>query len=170
MSTFDPHLEASGGVNLFTGEFISIQCIDPALTFAPLSQANLVMDGSKSFNIDLEWQLTGPLVPIWLDEPYSNGRSWSVEAYAESVGPGPEIQITAQNVRVDSVPLSHDMTYKSTLVVSPGTLPEGNPGPGGPSGLYKIVCSCFLNFNLGTPGYDVSGYMEGPIIRIENPL
>jgi len=32
------------------------------------------------------------------------------------------------------------------------------------------VATVFLNSNLGFPGFDVSGYIEGPVIRVENPL
>lgn len=162
MSTFDPHLETPVSV-LFKGEFTHIRCVDPAATFPAISQANLVMDGSKPFQIELQWQLSGSLAPLWLA---ALGGSWSVEAYAESIGPGPEMQIAAGSVVANPA----TMTYSTTLTVPANTLPEGNPSPGGPSGKYKVLCSCFLNSSLGAPGYDISGYVEGPVIRIENPL
>lgn len=168
MSTFDPHLEASGTV-FFKGEYTKMQCVDPAATFAPLSQANLVMNGSQPFSIELEWQLSGPLAPLWLA---ALGGSWTVEAFAESIGPGPEIQIASANGGSDPslVVNPGTLTYSTTLQVLGGTLPEGNPGATGPSGQYKISCSAFLNSTLGPPGYDITGYVEGPIIRIENPI
>ena len=162
MSTFDPHLETPVSV-LFKGEFTSIRCVDPAATFPGVSVSNLVFDGSRPFNVELEWELSGSLVPLWLS---ALGGSWSVEAYAESMGPGPEIQIASTSVPANPATLA----YASTLIVPAGTLPEGNPSVGGPSGKYKIVCSCFLNSSLGPPGYDISGYVEGPVIRIENPI
>lgn len=161
MSTFDPHLE-TGVSTLFKGEFTHMQCVDPASTFPGVSQGNLIMDRSKPFHIELTWELTGLLVPLWLS---ALGGSWSVEAYAESIGPGPEIRIAAGSV----VASPATSTYSTTLVVPANTLPEGNPGAAGPSGMYKIVCSCFLNSTLGGPGYDVSGYIEGPVIRVEDP-
>jgi len=164
MSTFDPHLETpGGGPVLFKGEFTHIRCVDPAATFPALSQENLVMNGSQPFNIELKWELSGSLVPLWLS---ALGGSWSVEGFAESVGPGPEIQIAANSVPVNA----SQSVYSTTMIVPANTLPEGNPGPGGPSGKYKIICSCFLNSSLGPPGYDISGFVEGPVIRIENPI
>ena len=162
MSTFDPHLETPVSV-LFKGEFNHVRCVDPAATFPGISQANLVMNGARPFNIELEWELSGSLAPLWLA---ALGGSWSVEAYAESVGPGPEQRIAAATVPANP----GTMTYSTTLTVPANTLPEGNPGAAGPSGKYKIVCSCFLNSTLGTPGYDISGYVEGPVIMIENPI
>ena len=58
MSTFDPHLETPVSV-LFKGEFNHVRCVDPAATFPGISQANLVMNGARPFNIELEWELTG---------------------------------------------------------------------------------------------------------------
>lgn len=55
-----------------------------------------------------------------------------------------------------------------TLTVRAGTLPEGDPGSQ-VSGIYKLVASVFLNSNLGSPGFDMVGFNEGPIIQIENP-
>ena len=49
------------------------------------------------------------------------------------------------------------------------TLQEGDPGST-TSGIYKLVVSVFLDSNLGTPGYDIIGFHEGPIIQAENPL
>jgi hypothetical protein len=31
------------------------------------------------------------------------------------------------------------------------------------------VVSVFLNSNLGSPGFDVTGFREGPILKMENP-
>ncbi len=162
MSTFDPNLETPVSV-LFKGEFTNIKLVDPAATFPGVSTANLVMNGSLPFNIELEWELSGSLAPLWLA---ALGGSWSVEAYAESIGPGPEIQIAAASVPAGPGTLS----YATTLIVPANVLPEGNPGPGGPSGKYRVCCSCFLNSSLGAPGYDISGFVEGPVIRIENPI
>lgn len=166
MSSFDPHLviPGPGGAELIKGEFTRVQCIDPASSFPPLSQGNHVLDGSKPFYIDMEWQLSGSLAPLWLAA--LTPGSWRVEAFAESIGPGPEVQCGQTAVTADP----GQMTYTARIEVSPNTLPEGNPGRNGPSGQYKISCSCFLNSNLGANPYDITGFIEGPLIRIENPI
>lgn len=170
MSSFDPHLVTASNITLIEGQFTSMQCIDPANTFPGLSQGNLVMDPSRPFYIDVEWRLSGSLATLWMAAlmrtPGGAPNNWVVEAYAESIGPGPEIQVGQTTVPVNPL----NMTYSARINVGAGTLPEGNPGAAGPSGKYKLACSCFLNSSWGPPGYDITGFVEGPIVRIENPV
>jgi hypothetical protein len=53
--------------------------------------------------------------------------------------------------------------------VAANTLSEENPGNPNQSGTYKIVVTTFLDSNLGPVGYDMMGYAEGPIIKVEDP-
>jgi hypothetical protein len=50
------------------------------------------------------------------------------------------------------------------------SLSEENPGDPTQSGTYKIVVTAFLDSALGSVGYDMMGYAEGPIIKVESPL
>jgi hypothetical protein len=158
LSTFDPHQEVAGTV-LMKGEFTSVKVRDPA---GPPNVQNLVIDPSRPFAIDVEWKLSGSNAPLYLAALDAN---WSVEAYAESMGPGPELQIASTTVP------KNGLMYSTTLNVPARTLPEGNPGNGGPSGVYKLVVTAFLNSSIrGGPGFDISGFAEGPMIRVENPI
>ena len=56
--------------------------------------------------------------------------------------------------------------YTVTVTVPANTLQEDS---GDVSGIYKLVVSVFLNSNLGSPGFDVTGFREGPIIKMEDP-
>ena len=56
--------------------------------------------------------------------------------------------------------------YTVTVTVPANTLQEDS---GDVSGIYKLVVSVFLNSNLGSPGFDVTGFREGPILKMENP-
>jgi hypothetical protein len=47
--------------------------------------------------------------------------------------------------------------------------PEEDPGNPSQSGTHKIVVTTFLNSELGSVGYDMMGYAEGPIIKVEDP-
>ncbi len=162
MDRFDPQIP--GG--LIEGEFTGITITEPAVS--PYV-SNLVINPDQSFTVEMQWEIRGFLAPLWLA---ALGGSWSVEVFAESVGPGPEIRIASK-----SVPVSGGTTTGTTtrftsgpITVPAGMLPEGNPGAGNPSGVYRLACSCFLNSNLGQPGYDIMGFAEGPAIMIENPL
>ena len=72
--------------------------------------------------------------------------------------------------RDDSVvPDPNVLSYSVTINVPPNKLAEGNPGSE-ISGIYKLVAAVFLNSDLGDPGFDMTGFNEGPIIQIENPV
>ena len=145
---------------LFTGEFTSISLIDPAI---PGHRGNLVFDPTKPFEIQLAWKLEGSDVPLYLA---GADPTWSVEAFAESIGPGPEVRLAIGTLAKG--PSVTPASYSHTLTVPANTLPEGNPFPGQPSGVYKIVCTVFLNSSV-SGGFDVSGFVEGPVIRMEDP-
>jgi len=61
-------------------------------------------------------------------------------------------------------------TGTETVAVPAFTLPEENPGDPTQSGVYKIVVTAFLDSQLGAVGYDMMGYAEGPIIKVESPI
>ena len=155
LSTFDPDKGA-----LFKGEFTKVDVIDPA---KPGHGPNLVIDGTKPFEIHVEWTLTGSDVPLYLA---ALAGTWSIEVFAESMGPGPEKRI-AYGTTPAGTP-GTPKTYSYTLNVPANTLPEGNPGSNVASGVYKLVCTCFLNSTLGAPGFDIAGFAEGPVIRVES--
>ena len=45
-----------------------------------------------------------------------------------------------------------------------------NPGDPLVSGVYKLVVTVFLDSVFGSPGYDIMGFAEGPVIKMENPV
>ncbi len=158
LTTFDP----DKGPN-FKGEFTKVKIIDPAF---PGQVPNLVIDPTRNFDIELEWKIEGFDVPLYLA---ALGGNWDVEVFAESLGPGPELRI-AQTTVAAGPPGGTLHTYATTVtVVAPSGLLEGNPGPG-PSGVYKLVVTVFLNSNLGAPGFDICGFAEGPVFKVENPI
>lgn len=160
MADFDPQMDP----NLFYGGFTTVQVIDPAVPMPPMV-GNRVIDPSKPFSIKVEWELKGFFVPLWLA---ALGGNWVVEAYAESLGPGPEKRIALVNVPVG--PAVQPKTYSVTLPVAANELQEHTPGPAGPSGIYRLTISAFLNSTLGAPGYDIAGFADGPTIKAEIPV
>ena len=98
----------------------------------------------------------------------------AVYLYAESIGPGPETRIATGTVSKTATgpgSTANEVYYYYDFTVRANRLPESNPtgNDNAPSGVYKLICTCFLNSNLPGAGQDISGYVEGPIIRIENP-
>lgn len=160
LTTFDPDKGP-----LFKGEFADLAVIDPAL---PGHVGNLVLDPSKPYRIHMKWRIYGTDVPLYLA---ALSTDWRVAAYAESMGPGPELRIAIETVPVSSA--TNDPTepfgkvWEHDLTVPAGTLPE-DIGTNG--GVYKIVGTVFLNSTIGAPGFDIAGFAEGPLVRIEDPV
>ena len=167
MADFDPDWTSTTNVLLFHGETTDIKVLDPD------GHPNHVLDPSKDFKVELEWNLTGQLVPLHLDWP---GAEFEIKVFAESMGPGPELELT-DPIKVPTGTYTggyFDRTYKAVVEIDGGQLPEHKPGgtaeaPGQEpaSGVYKLVTTVWLNGAIPGP-YDVIGFEEGPIIQMES--
>jgi hypothetical protein len=164
---FDPNIPPAGPTDpCIEGEFTGIVTITEQPT---LGKSNLVVNRGKPFDINVHWHVFGNLVPLWLTALKVDSPNWVVTAYAESQGPGDEISLGSVLVPVGSG-FTQDVAYAATLTVPANSLSEEDPGNPSQSGTYKIVVTAFLNSDLGPVGYDMMGYAEGPIIKVENPL
>ncbi len=146
-----------GPVTSPEGEFTYVELIDPA---KPGNGAR-VFNPNQPIEIAMEWELHN--AALWLAN--SATGTWDIEVFAESIGPGPELRIAAGSVPVGN---PTDTSWSFTATVTPGTLVEGNPGSGNPSGVYKLVLTAFLNGNVN--GFDVCGFAEGPVFKVEDPF
>jgi hypothetical protein len=165
---FDPNIPPAGPADpAIEGEFTGIVAITERPT---LGKSNLVVNRDESFDIEVSWRVFGNLVPLWLTALSVSSPNWVVTAYAESQGPGDEITLGSVNVPIGGPPFSQDEAYSARLTVPPTTLNEEDPGDPTQSGTYKIVVTTFLDSALGAVGYDMMGYAEGPIIKVESPL
>jgi hypothetical protein len=164
---FDPNIPPSGPTDpAIEGAFTGIV----AITEKPsLGKSNLVVNRTKPFDIDVSWHVFGNLVPLWLTALSVATPNWVVTAYAESQGPGDEVSLGSVNVPVRGPGFTQDEAYTAKLTVPALALPEEDPGNPAQSGTYKIIVTTFLNSDLGPVGYDMMGYAEGPIIKVEDP-
>jgi hypothetical protein len=169
MDQFDPQIPG-----LMEGDVTSVAVTDPQPFVGGVG--NHVIDPSKSFDLKVEWEVFGQLEPIWVGSLDDN---WDVSVYAESLGGGPEILIAnAQVPKASVLPCTVNgaqpncAKYSTTLTVAPNTLPEHDPNSN-QSGIYKLAAAVFLNSSIvpspGSPGFDLIGFSEGPIIQAENP-
>ena len=142
----------------FFGQFTKIRVIDPAAP--PIMVANNVIDPTKPWSIEVEWKLEGFFVPLYLA---ALGGNWVVEAYADAMGPGQEKRIAVVNVPVG--PAADPKTYSATLPVLAGEVQEHTPG--GPSGIYRLTVSAFLNSTLGLSRLRHPGFADGVTFRAE---
>jgi hypothetical protein len=158
MQQFDPNIPG-----LIGGDVTTVVVIDPAGTFPPFEVGNHVLNRNDSFQVNVAWEVTGLLRPLWLA---ALGGNWNVQLFAESLGGGPEILLASDNSVAADPAVGN---YSVTLNIPPAALDEGDPGSN-ISGIYKLVVSVFLNSNLGIPGFDMTGFNEGPIIQVESPV
>ncbi len=157
MEQFDPNIPG-----LIEGDVTAVVVVDPAADFPPFEVGNHVLDRKQPFQVKVTWKITGLLAPLWLS---ALGGNWNVQAYAESIGGGPEILLAEDNtVAADPTVLD----YAATLNVPAFASEEGDPGRN-TSGIYKLVISVFLDSTLPSPGFDMVGFNEGPIIQVEDP-
>lgn len=158
MQQFDPNIPG-----LISGDITTVVVIDPAGTFPPFEVGNHVLNRDDSFQVSVTWKIDGLLRPLWLA---ALGGSWNVQLFAESLGGGPEILLASDNSVAADPAVAN---YSVTLNIPPAALDEGDPGSN-VSGIYKLVVSVFLDSTLGSPGFDMTGFNEGPIIQVENPV
>ena len=164
---FDPNIPPAGPADpAIQGEFLGIVGI---LDQPTLGKSNLVVNGAKPFDIEVKWRVFGNLVPMWLTALSVRTKNWVVTAYAESQGPGDEVALGSVNVPVGGPTFTQSETFTAKIHVPANKLREENPGDSSQSGTYKIVVTTFLDSDLGAVGYDMMGYAEGPIIKVEDP-
>jgi hypothetical protein len=164
MDQFDPQIPG-----LMEGEVTSLAVIDPEPFVG--GTGNHVIDPTKEFTLKVEWEVFGQLVPVWLA---ALAGDWDVSVYAESLGGGDEVRLGT--TLVPTLPCTVNQAkancakYETEVVVPAGELQEHQPGTD-VGGIYKLVASVFLNSDLpGTPGFDLIGFTEGPIIQAESPV
>jgi hypothetical protein len=154
------YFEPDKGV-LFQGKINYVGINDPA----PAGHTgNLVLDRTKDFTIDIQWQLSGNDVPLYLDNPFMESN-WRINVFAESMGPGSEIVI--YNGTEPKGAGADPKVYTHSITVPKNTLPEHIPNT--QSGVYKLIVTVFLNNTSGF-GYDLAGCHEGPMIMVEDPV
>ena len=157
---FDPNVPS--GPLTIQGDITSVTVTEQP-EFGP---ANLVVNANKPFDIEVSWRVFGNLTPMWLTALSQASPNWVVTAYAESVGPGSEISLGSVDVPVGAGPFTQDVAYTAKLTVPP-VLAEENPGDPTQSGVYRLVVTAFLDSTIGP--FDMIGYAEGPVIKVEDP-
>jgi len=115
---------------------------------------NRVLDSDFSFDIYVEWTVSPASTAQVLD------GTWRVLAYAESMGPGPEVNLGSTDVPANGV-----LAYGGTITVPAGTLPADTPPN---SGVYKLVVVIQYRNDLGTLT-ELAGFSDGPLFMLREP-
>ena len=163
-TNFDPDL----GAGSLQFKCTSVKVIDS--TGEPSgfpNKSNNVLDPDKAFDLVVEWEGDGFMLPLWMFAM----QNWRLKAYAESVGPGADVTLAVNSLEPKANYIANGTIRKwtHTIHVPAGLLVEGNPSSDN-SGVYQLTVTIFANSNI-PGGYDVSGFSQQPItIRVEDPV
>ncbi len=115
---------------------------------------NKVIDSQFPFDVKVEWNVGPANTATLLD------GTWTVKAYAESMGPGPEVLIGSA-----AVPANGGLIYTTTISVPSGTLPPDAPPA---SGVYKLVVVITYR-NQRRVLTEIAAFSEGPLFMLREP-
>jgi hypothetical protein len=166
-NNFDPNIPSTGPNSpSIEGAFTTIRIAEqPAL-----GKSNLVINGGKSFDIDVAWHITGNLTPLWLTALSVDTKNWVVTAYANPRGPGNGLTLGSVDVPIAGPPFTDNVAYNAKITVPANTLPEEDPGNPQNSGVYQLTVTAFLDSDLGAVGFDMMGVADFPLVKVENPI
>ncbi len=117
---------------------------------------NNVIDDDQPFDVRIAWQVGPAIVATVLD------GKWTVDLYAESMGPGDEKKVGTVDVKATGA-----TNYTATITVAPGTLhSESAPAPD--SGVYKLVEVLTYRNQLGVKT-EIAAFSEGPMFLLREP-
>jgi hypothetical protein len=110
-----------------------------------------VINLNHDWHLTVDWQLHGPAVPMI-------AGNWRVQAYLESMGPGPEIPVVSDTVSIASGGTADPfgLSYHRDYIIGPNTPAE--------EGVYKLVTVITSESPSGTPG-PFAAFEEGPLLQ-----
>jgi hypothetical protein len=111
---------------------------------------NNILEAALGGSVRVDWSFAGPLT-VFL--PLT---TFTVNIYAESVGPGPELM-------VGSVPVSGAAPPTATVPIPAGSLPAQGPGVSGVYKLTAVITNFITSSGVPTP---LAGFVEGPIVQV----
>ena len=156
----DP-FDQAGAVTMW-GEVTSIDVTDMD------GDPNLVIDPAAGFNVKVSWYVDGNAYPNYLAAEAFN---WRVRIFLESLGPGTDVLIGTVNVpRAATVPAgaTNPWTYEAVVNVPPAAAAALEDDAMGGSGIWKVIGDVWLNSSIAGGIGDVTGFIEGPAIRVES--
>ncbi len=117
---------------------------------------NRVLDTNLQNEVRVDWAFTGRAVD-WLLPVLT----FTVDVYAESIGPGPELRIGKV-----TVPGTRPLT--ATVPIPAHLLPATGPGPADPSGVYRLttVITCTAGCGEHQRLTPIAGFVDGPTIEM----
>lgn len=129
------------------GDGPTVTVLDPDLN------PNNILDSAQGGSVKVDWSFSGVLagfVPI---------VTFTVNVYAESMGPGPEVTVGTQVVS-PGAPLT------ATIAITSGQLPAGGATSSGVYRLTTVITSSIVFPGVPTIQLPLAAFVDGPTIQM----
>ena len=128
----------------------------------PDGTPNNILQEDLGGSVKVDWGFSGP------GRFFLTPTQFTVNLYAESIGPGPEKLVGTANVPGTAHTAGPTWNFTATIAIPPapsaGSLPPNGPGV---SGVYRLT-AIVANSIAGVRD-SVAGFVEGPIIEMRSP-
>lgn len=111
-----------------------------------------VIKTTDTWHIHVDWQTTGNATGMITGE-------WHIQAFLESMGPGPEKTIIEPPLVIPLTPGVSPILYSREVPIQPKIVPAGT---------YKLVVVMTYIEPTGHPG-PMAGFIEGPLLQFYEP-
>jgi hypothetical protein len=109
-----------------------------------------ILDIHDEWYVRVDWTVTGSLERFL-------GGTWSVDAYMESIGKGPEFELPD----IDGIPMNRAGAYSATITV-PGDYVVTHGAE--TDIVFKLVCTVTYRDPYGQPG-PMAGFVDYPMLQ-----
>lgn len=110
----------------------------------------------QDWKIHVYWTVKGNLTELVCGK-------WCVNAFLESMGPGPEINLHPADLKIDLQPAPGANDYYAMLLIQAGAVKADDC-----STPFKLVVTVTYMTPKGQPG-PAAGFVEGPILQFYHP-
>lgn len=133
--------------------FFDVITVGPTVHESGGAPPTTIMRTDQAWHAHVEWDTSG-LLTGWI------AGKWDLHLYLESVGPGPEIELTDPNEHeIPLKPGPSPIHYHYHPDVKAGVVPPG---------AYQLVLTLTYKDAAGNPG-QMAGWWQGPIIQFFTP-
>jgi hypothetical protein len=128
----------------------------------PDGTPNNILEESIGGSVKVDWAFSGS------GRFFLTPTLFTVNLYAESIGPGPEKLVGSVTVPGSAHTAGPTWNFSATIGIPPAPAPNSLPANGpGVSGVYRLTV--VINNSIGGVKDSLAGFVEGPVIEMRSP-
>ena len=124
----------------------------------PDGTPNNILQENLGGSVKVDWAFSGP------GRFFLTPTQFTVNLYAESIGPGPEKLVGTVNVPGSAHTAGPIWNFTANVTIPAGSLPANGPTA---SGVYRLTV--LVNNSVGGVRDTLAGFVEGPVIEMRSP-